>query len=150
MKHIKSIALYAKSRATFKNANITVSDIDYACPSEGWIRGKFYHNFSWWMENNGVKKWKTYTDCDNKAFAYFVCANISHAKTMQARESASMETYEGISVGVMFYRIGGNKNSGHAINVIFTNDKLMYIEPQTGEQLLLTQKELDSCWYVTF
>ena len=150
MKTLKGSSLYYKARAVFGNANISVTDSEYALPSEKWITGKFYHNFNWWMQSNGVKKWKTYTDCDNKAFAYFVCANISHAKTMEARERASMETYEGIAVGVMFYLIDGKKTSGHAINVVYTNGKLIYIEPQNGEQLKLTKKEIDSCWYVTF
>ena len=150
MKTLKGTSLYYVLRGRFKNANISVTDEQYALPGESWIKGKFYNNFNWWMQSNGVKKWKTYTDCDNKAFAYYVCANISHAKTMEARERSGLETCEGISVGVLFYLIGGKKTSGHAINVVYTNDKLIYIEPQKGKQLNLTKKEIDSCWYVTF
>jgi hypothetical protein len=60
---------------------------------------------------------------------------------------------EGVAIGVIFYEI--RKNAHHAINVAITTSVTgdlipLFIEPNNGAHINLTQEEKDSIWYVNF
>lgn len=132
-----------------KNADIYISDVDYSIPKREWVRGNFYRLYKSWLSRHGLHTWKSYHDCDNKAETFSTFASFCHAKTMTAREREGKETYQGIAVGVVYYLIGGNKNKGHAINIIYTQNGIEFLEPQNGRFQNLTQKEKDSIWFVS-
>lgn len=145
---MKSKEVQTTIRKELKNAECSITDKDYAHPSKSWVSERLYSNFSKWLWDNNLDRWETYKDCDNYAFALRVFASLSHAKTMKAYHKMGRKTYQGISIGVMFYKINGDNTRRHAINFMVTGDnQLLYIEPQTGKWLQLTQKEKDSVWF---
>jgi hypothetical protein len=60
-----------------------------------------------------------------------------------------------ISIGVFFYHIDKEK-SEHAVNVILVNDRnsikvgMVFYDPTLSKVVILTQKEIDSCFFVYF
>lgn len=128
-------------------ARVSVTDSNYISPSKSWVEKKLYKNFYNWLVENNLQKWQKYKDCDNYAFALRVFANMCHAKTMQVYEQAGRQVFEGLSLGVMFYLINGERGRGHAVNFTIQNDgTILYIEPQTGKWFDFTQEEKKSTW----
>lgn len=134
------------ARDEFPNAKCIISDTTHMSPNKSWVSGKLYSHYDFWLIENGLNRWKKHWDCDNFAFAFYTFAQICHSRQMDKNGKTS--SAQGLSIGVMFYRIRGE--SGHAINIIYTEDKLWGFEPQTGEFLNLTEEEKDSCWFIVF
>lgn len=121
--------------------NIIVGDGSYAMPTSSWLFGKFK---SWYFTMLGALKSSGYSaqwDCDDFASIFRVMAQICHAQTRTRPE-------EGIAVGELFYMM--DSGGGHAICCAFTENGLIFIEPQTGEQLKLSATELQSVSFVRF
>jgi hypothetical protein len=153
---INSFILKSQLKVDLPNADVYITDGNYMAPKKSWVSGKLYFKlFSEWLWDNGLDTWKSHWDCDNFAFAFFTFAQICHSKTMKLFENQGKRTAQGISVGVMFYKKGidksaGEKGGGHAINVVYTDNKVEYFEPQNGQFVDLTNDERESCWFVTF
>ena len=65
--------------------------------------------------------------------------------TMMLREKQGLKVYQGIAVGVFFFKL--RTRYGHAINFVITEYGLEFIEPQNGRFIDLTQEEKDSSWF---
>lgn len=143
-----------KIKSEHKNVDVFITDSNYVLPDIKWLIGDFYNKmFINWVANNNLSTWKKYFDCDNFGFLYYVFVNIAHAKTMRLRELNNKPIYQGVGVGVMFYKTFSNSSAenigvGHAINIIITEKGVKYIEPQNGKEIYLNQKERDSAWLI--
>jgi hypothetical protein len=140
---MKSIDLYtAVKKEGFTSASLIISDVDYAMPKASWLTGTFYDFYQEWRFDHNLNEWSNKNDCDNAACLFYTFAQICHAKSDRAEQ--------GISVGELFYFIGGDKTRGHAINIAITDKGAIYIEPQSGKTLSLTKTEKESSWFVRF
>ena len=116
------------------------ADSTYACPKLQWLTGPFWTWFQKTRSDLGLNNWTRNNDCDNWARAYAQSASDCHALTS--------DVTEGLAVGEFYYvqATGG----GHAIVCAFTDMGRVFIEPQTGKQLQLTPKEIETCSFVRF
>lgn len=122
------------------NAEIFISDADYAKPTAAWITGDFYNYYLNWLEENGLSKWKETFDCDSFSSLFYAFAQACHGNAGRKEQ--------GIAVGEMFYKVDGG--SGHAINIAITEKGIIFIEPQNGQRVMLSVSEMTSCWFVRF
>lgn len=128
------------------NPRIFIADADYAIPKKNWLLNKFYPNFRQWLKSNNLDVWHEYNDCDDFATRYRTFSQMCHARSGRKIEEA-------LAVGEMFYQID-NGGGGHAINCAVVlenqNPKIICIEPQTGQEIFLSESELRSCWFARF
>lgn len=118
------------------------ADSQYELPKADWLLGPF-----WLWLRKGVmlplgltdyedSKW----DCDDFSRFYAASAGICHKRSAK-RNSA-------IAVGEFWFR----REDGvkHAICVAITDKGRIFIEPQTGEEVILSKQEIQSSWLVRF
>lgn len=140
---MKSVDLYkAVKLGGFTNAQLIISDVDYALPKASWLTGTFYDFYNGWRFDHNLNEWANKNDCDNFASLFYAFSQICHAKSNREEQ--------GIAVGELFYFIGGDKNRGHAINIAMTDKGLIAIEPQNGRIQELTKAEKESAWFIRF
>lgn len=145
---LTSSDIYKQVQKEFKHANVVLTDVDYATPSRSWLQGQFYRMFMKNLSQNNLYTWRTYHDCDNKSFKYWMFACDCHALTMMLREKQGLPVYEGIAVGVFFFK--QETRFGHAVNFAITEKGIEFIEPQNGRFINLTQTEKDTSWFAIF
>jgi len=116
---------------------------DFDAPAEDWV---LYTYPKWFREvsfhfgvNNYVPE---VSDCDDFASRYRIGMQICRGRMMKGNPIAVCE---------LWYEMRGGQG-GHAINGIYVNDpaKLIFIEPQTCEEVDLTKNEMKSIWFVRF
>lgn len=128
-------------RAGILHAATPMADASYDFPKSGWVVGEYY---KWFRQVLSALQSSAYVneawDCDNYADAFKLFADVAHNRMKRAT---------GIAVGVLFYQKEGA--GGHAINVVITSDRgLLFVEPQSGEFVTLTEKERKSVCLVRF
>lgn len=121
-------------------SKIFATDKTYSIPHSEWLRTTFYDFFHAWLQKKELQKWKPNHDCDNFSFLFRTFGQIAHAKSTDPNFS------EGVAIGVIFYKKEGR--FGHAINVAITEKGVIWIEPQNGKFLDLTQEEIQSIYFV--
>lgn len=114
---------------------VIVADAEYTLPTKEILLGAFKEK---WVAQK--QDYELRYDCDDFAFAYKIESQKKHA-------CGDTET-DGQAIGVVFYLVDGNPMKGHAINWADTDQGLIYIEPQTGEEVELTTGELASRFFV--
>jgi hypothetical protein len=137
-----------KVKQELGNAHVILTDTDYVTPNRAWLQRDFYQMFVSNLRKNKLYRWREYHDCDNKSFKYWQFASDCHAMTMLLRERQGLQVYQGISVGVFFFK--QDTRFGHAINFAITENGVEFIEPQNGMFIELTQAEKDSAWFAIF
>ena len=117
------------------------ADESYAKPTLAWLLDEFWMWFWRDRTDKGLLKWTRRNDCDGFARSYAQSAQDCHAIT-------AGNTDDGLAVGQFFYHqdIGG----AHAIVAAVTEVGVVFIEPQTGKRLKLTDKEISTCFLVLF
>lgn len=128
----------------FPRAYSLLVDADYACPTTSWF-SVFY---DWWKKTRfdvGLTKWERINDCDNFARSFAQAAQDCYALTALPPGETRPEA---LAVGEFMYT--QQNGGGHAIVIAFTEVGFVFIEPQTGQFLTLTEQEKDSCFYVRF
>lgn len=132
---------------SFFRSRAVLADTDYACPTLRWLQGPFWDSFQADRWAKGLRVWERKNDCDNFARAYAQHAQDCHALSRRTQDADS--STEGLAVGEIFYtqeKSGG----GHAIVCAFTDAGRLFIEPQNGLTLALTEREIDSIFFVRF
>ncbi len=117
-------------------------DATYGKPTVEWLLRKFY---PWWKARRwegNLDKWTRKNDCDNFGRAFAVAAQDAHADTNQADE--------GLAVGEFCYIGSSHVQGPHHIVAAFTDEGLIFIEPQTGQRLALTPAEIQTCFHAAF
>lgn len=99
-----------------------------------------YENYRKDLFNKGIVKWDQRFDCNRFSLAFCSFAQISYYNNSGDAQS--------IAVGEVYYV---RDNGGpHAINIIVTPTNFIFIEPQSGEILNLTQSEKFSINFIKF
>lgn len=119
----------------------TFSDDEYNLVKESWVFEKFYPWFEDELDRYHIKGWHKRFDCDDFASLFRILAQVCH---LQSGGSA-----KGLGIGEIFFE--SEKLQGpHAINAVLVENGPIFIEPQTGKKLELTQNEKNSIYRVRF
>ena len=114
-------------------------DTDYACPTRSWLLGPFAKYYKEMCVALGTTKWTTKNDCDDFAALYRLLAH-------QCFFIDNKADTESIAVGEVWYY--PDSGGGHAINfALIDEDTLIFIEPQTCEEVQLSKSEIKSIAY---
>jgi hypothetical protein len=123
-------------RNLFFGKNIVLAEGNYALLDYHWLQDFL----STWRRE--VPQWREKFDCDDIAFML--------KARMQLLHSESSEAIDGIACAVIFYTT--DSGSGHAINFMITKvdgeQKIFYVEPQTGEIVWPSGLELESVSFI--
>ncbi len=127
---------------------IHAPDANYALFSLNYIKGEGYEKFKEWLFKRGILGWRHTFDCDNYAEAFRVFLQIIHSKSQKGKEDNSKK--QAVAIGVIWYERDGR--GGHAINIVVSKNEdeliVKFIEPQTGEELDLTDAEKESIFFL--
>jgi len=119
-----------------KDDCLITADASYSLPDYVWTKEMLR---IWARE---VPAWLDKFDCDDISFLF--------KARMQSLHAAGHGKTDGVACGVVFYH--RDRGGGHAIcwvvTVINGEQKLIYIEPQTGEEICLSRQESESRWFV--
>ncbi|MCP4707907.1 MAG: hypothetical protein GY869_04715 [Planctomycetes bacterium] len=121
---------------------IDTPDATYALPEKHWVYGGFYNWYVKVLHGLGVSYRKNF-DCDNFAGLFFELAGACHGRTKR-------DVAEGIAIGKIKYCVKGDIAQAHAINIIVTGGGVWFIEPNGGEELVLSRVELHSVYAISF
>jgi len=124
----------------FKKVKKIISDSTYARPTSNYLNGKYYTFYRAWLTEHNLNRWKAKWDCDNFAATYYVFAQMCHFKSEREEQ--------GIAVGMLFYHQANG--GGHVINLVITEKGLTAIEPQTGDEVRLTDGEKSGASLIYF
>jgi hypothetical protein len=126
-------------------APVNMGAASYAVPTLAWLRGPFYDAFRqrYWDEN--LQKWKKRWECRDFASAYRIMAIECWATSEQV-----VSEDDGLAVGEIWFRPSPENPLGHAINPVFTENGLQYIDPQTNQLWDLTPAQFASRYYLRF
>ena len=100
----------------------------------------FYQDFRDILTKQGLVKWDNRYDCNHFASLYISLAQAKYA----VASFQSYSTAQTLAMAEIWYRPTWAKGQGHAIVAIQTEKGLLFIEPQTGEMIVLTNMEKDS------
>ena len=135
--------------------SIYAPDANYVLYSLNYIKGEGYEKFKKWLFRRGILGWRPTFDCDNYAEAFRVFLQIVHTKAQKGKDDNS--TKQSVAIGVIWYERDGR--GGHAVNVVVSKIEdesverteslvVKFIEPQTGEELELTNSEKETIFFV--
>lgn len=120
-------------------------DTAYAQVNSATLPG-YYSDFRQALFDEGVTKWDQRYDCNHFASYYVARAQAKfYLANFHSRSPAQT-----LALGVFWYNQGGIYGRGHAIVAAFTERGLIFIEPQTGQELHLSQAERQSAWLKVF
>ena len=121
-------------------------DENYIHPTRGWLFATFAEALADNLFELGLSKWAAEAwDCDNFATTAYVFAQACHART-------SHDSDAGLAFGIFLYH--PSAGGGHAINfaVIYEGNpgvaKLVFFEPQTGQEVKLKPDEMVGATYI--
>lgn len=122
--------------------DIAIADNEYNIPKKEWILTTYKNGFFKFLEYLEVHKYKASWDCDDFSRMYAAYGQILHARTTKKK-------FEGIAIGEIWYKIDNTEN--HAINIaILENKDVIFIEPQSGEELKLSKTKKSSIYFIRF
>ena len=112
----------------------------YAVPTADWIVMHCWPAFHarYWSED--LDKWVLRWECRDFARAFACFAQECWALTVGGTED------DGIAVGEIWYP--PTPATGHAINPCITDQGLIFIEPQTGQQCYPTSEQVASRYFL--
>lgn len=124
---------------------VILKDTAYAEVSSAWLRG-YYDDFRKTLFREGVVRWEETFDCDDFASFFVSLASVRYFTTTW---STSREA-QSLALGEYWYRPQGLRGQAHAIVTAVTERGQIYIEPQSGQEVRLTDDEKLSRFYVKF
>ena len=131
-------------RSQLQNIGIRCSlfmpDRQYAIPRLDWLLHGYGNWYKKVLRGLKIRGWQEQFDCDDFARLY--------ADLCQACHAVGNSQSEGIAVGKICYipEDGG----AHAINMAYTDEGIVFIEPQGVVQVDLTTDEIRSIYQATF
>jgi len=103
----------------------------------------FYADFRSELFRQGVTKWDPRFDCNHFA-TYYVALAQTRFYLASFHSSTPAQT---LALGVMWYQ---SARGAHAIVMAITDRGLLFIEPQTGDEITLTPAERQSAFLTFF
>ena len=138
-------------RQELRNCALRIGDRTYAAVKKSFMiedvldRKDFYSYYKKVLEALQIPDWREDFDCDDFAMLFKIVSSALHRHAKKVHKDKP----ESPAVGLMWYTT--RKGTGHAINVcIGEGYKIFFLEPQTGEELCLTDQEKRSCYFVLF
>lgn len=124
--------------------NVYAGDSHYAVVNSKYLP-EFYDEFRKELFDKGVVKWDERFDCNHFASYYISLAQVKfYAKSWNSNTKAQT-----LAMGIYWYTKDNNQGN-HAIVVILTENGLVYLEPQTGKMVKLTESEKNSSFLKVF
>lgn len=121
-------------------------DETYGIVKESEIAG-LYHTFQQTMKTLGVSGRSKYFDCNHFAGLFIAVAQARYAASIEnSIGDGNPNLPETLAMAELWYKPDNAVDEGHAIVLIETDKGRIFLEPQTGEYLKLTQSELDSAY----
>lgn len=120
--------------------NAICGDSAYAEVSSVWL-AEFYETYKAELFRQGVVKYDSRFDCNHFA-AYY--ASLAQTK-FYLNNFQSWTKAQSLAVGQFWYFRNG---SGHAIVIALTERGVVFVEPQTGLEVVLTPTERQSAYLV--
>lgn len=121
-------------------------DSEYAFPSKTWLLNEFCGSLKSFLNYLGLSDYqKSNNDCDDFCRAAALLAQVLHHRTSPNSDSA-------LAIGEFYYNLDSGAGN-HAINIaiIFDSEpKIVFLEPQTREQVFLSEREKNSCYFIRF
>ncbi len=124
-----------------EGANAVILDGDYSLPTKEWFLGDFASAL--WTDLNrlGLEHYAANAnDCDKFALDAVWIAHVSHFK-------ANLKPGTGIAVGMFCYQ--RDAGGAHAINFAIVEEdgqpNIIFLEPQTQQQVYLSDTEAKNC-----
>jgi len=99
---------------------------------------RHYEKFRDELFNKGVLKWNSDFDCNQFSLAYHSFSQITY--------NSERKTGQSIAIGEVYYLKNGL--TGHAVNFAIVDRGVIFIEPQTGLEIKLTDIERQSIFFV--
>jgi len=146
MKTITSNDLFFMLRERYPNIRGDIDDAEYDVLTEAQAK-EIYNSFQRSMWKVKLTQWlKNKLDCDK--WAKLLIAHVIVRNALSGAKNAK-------AIGLLRYRIGGDANKGHAINVCVIDNgsavELRELEPQPRNGLTkLSQVEQESAWSYDF
>lgn len=142
---VDSLPLTLYSNIQFTNAKVYCFDSKYTTVNLEWLQKTYYKEFKKELFKDGVVNWVGSFDCDKFSRFYSIYLQTKFLLEHFADRTGP----QSVAVGNLFYYIGADEKKGHAINIIFKEDNtFVYLEPQTGELVTLTEMERDSVFLI--
>ncbi len=144
MRTITNARLQAELRAAGIDPTDTPQMFDgsYAVPSRSWLDGTFARAWARYMAVMDYRYHADALDCDDFALGCWTYARLLHAKT--APESGA-----GIAFGFYGYT-KADTFAGHAINIAYTDQGIVWFEPQASKIIELDPAERMTCRFYAF
>lgn len=118
-------------------------DSAYSEVNSAWLKS-YYDQFRSALHREGVTKWDARFDCDDFAAFYIALAKIKFfAATFHAATRSQT-----LALAECYYM--HSPVTAHAIVFAVTERGPLYIEPQTGQEVALTQAQINSRFLVKF
>lgn len=99
-----------------------------------------YENFSSVLSSQGLVKWDGRYDCNHFAALYVALSQTKFTVAAWHSETKAQT----LALCEVWYLQGGQPGKGHAVVGAMTESGMIYIEPQNGQQVALTQSEINS------
>lgn len=104
---------------------------------------RLYEDFRSVLFKQGLVKWDSRFDCNHFSSLYISLSQATYAVDNWLSTSPAQT----LALAEVWYRPAGGPN-GHAIVAAVTPSGLIFIEPQTGQQVTLTSTERSSIYLV--
>ncbi len=140
---------------TLKDNKLIVCDNDYWLPSRKFVENKLLPIYRSYIDTHKIV-YSNKFDCDD--FSRYFCVfsqqlyiNLVINKNMQAIAVADIHFVREMSILALVMNTTWTADAKHAINMILLDDlTVMFIEPQTGNEIKLTDKEKASIYFCKF
>jgi hypothetical protein len=119
-----------------------IGDSNYAVVNSQSLQS-FYDNLSSILSEQGLVKWDSRFDCNHFSSLYIALAQSKWAVAAWNSNTPA----QSLALAEIWYNRGGVKNNGHAIVLAVTENGPIYIEPQTGQQIILSEVEVNSIYF---
>ena len=119
---------------------VRTGDVTYAQVNSAWLK-KFYERYRADLSRMGVVKWDQRFDCRRFAGMY---TELAQSEFFQESFHSS-EPAHTLALGPVWY-LRDNGKGGHAIIVAFTERGRLFIDPQTGQEVELSTREVASIY----
>jgi hypothetical protein len=139
--HLIDLMVKAKINAD----RFEVDDQSYSVPTKRWVLGPFSESLKKEVARRGLSQPRPEAnDCDDFAWRAF-----DWARTLNARSNPYDRA---ITFGVIKFYPDNAQGIGHAINVAVVDfeETVMFYEPQTYQELILTPSEHYLCLFYEF
>lgn len=122
-------------------------DDPYAVVESRWLQ-EFYTKWNDELWKKDLVKWDPRFDCNRYASHYVASAQLEFYR----KRWGTNETAQALAIGEIWYRPERQTDGGsaHAIVAAITEKGLIFIEPQTGKEVYLSEKEIGSIYLKKF